>query len=357
MSAILDVKVTHTSAAKPATTDIYYTICPVFAASNVALELGWIDEELKKVGAKLNYLFSGADDAHYLPHFSHRHENLFRDGGNIPSIWAKADNTDTTLVALTWSRQGGNIVVRADSGITRVAELKGRKFALYQSDHSGKVDWWRATADRGIELAFQLHGLTRQDIQFVNTADEDRPWGDGGKPADVWAQRTIERKIYGPEGVALRDGKVDALYTSEGRAQTLAATGQFKVIEDLGRNPDWTLQVNNSPYALTVNTALVTERPDVVTAYLRAALRAALWINAHRDAAATILHRTTFYPSVAATAKAIAETNFIPDLSPRNLAGIEITKKFLLKHGYIKRDFNVKDWANATFLEEAARTL
>jgi ABC-type nitrate/sulfonate/bicarbonate transport systems, periplasmic components len=357
MSTVL-ASTPKTNAAGPAAvTDIHYTICPVFAASNVALELGWLEEEITKAGGRLNYLFSKADDQHFLPHFSHEQANLFRDGGNIPSIWAKADRTDTTLIGLTWSHQGGHLVVRTDSRIQRVADLKGRRIALYKSNNDGKVDWWRATAHRGLLLALELAGLSANDAQFVDAADrEDSAWGGGARPADVWASRSEERRL-GPEAFALRAGEADALYTSEGRALSLVATGEFKIIEDLGRYPDWTLQVNNSPYAITVNTELAKKNPEIVVAYLRAAIRAGRWINANRDAAATILARTTFYPSVETVARAIAHTEFVPNLSPRNLAGIEITKRFLLKYGYIKRDFDVQAWAAQQFLAEAHRSL
>ncbi len=337
--------------------DIHYTICPVFAASNVALELGWLEEEITKAGGRLNYLFSQSDDRHFLPHFSHEQENLFRDGGNIPSIWAKADRTDTALIGLTWSHQGGHVVVRTDSRIQRVADLKGRRIALYKSNNNDKVDWWRATAHRGLLLALELAGVSVAETEFVDVADrEDHAWGGGARPADVWAGRSEKRKL-GPEALALRAGEADALYTSEGRALSLVATGEFKIIEDLGRHPDWTLQVNNSPYAITVNTELTKKHPEIVVAYLRAAIRAGRWINANREAAATILARTTFYPSVETVARAIARTEFLPDLSARNLAGIEITKRFLLKHGYIKRDFDVQAWAAPQFLAEAHRSL
>jgi ABC-type nitrate/sulfonate/bicarbonate transport system substrate-binding protein len=337
--------------------DIHYTICPVFAASNVALELGWIEEELKKVGARLNYLFLKPEEGRFLPHFSHEHSNLFRDGGNIPSIWAKADRTDTTLVGLTWSRQGGQLVVQANSGINRVADLKGKRIAIYKSANQNKVDWWRGTAHRGILLALSLAGLTKNEIQLVDVQDDDdHAWGGGARPADVWASRSIDKR-FGIEPHAVRSGKADAFYTSQGRALSLVATGEFKIIEDLSRHPDWTLQVNNSPYALTVNTELAQKQPEVVVAYVRAAIRAGRWINANRAAAAEILHRTNFYPSVAEVAKAIEQTDFLPDLSPRNLAGIEITKNFLLEYGYIKRDFDVKQWADKSFIEQALRTL
>ncbi|MFT3828168.1 MAG: ABC transporter substrate-binding protein [Opitutaceae bacterium] len=337
--------------------DVHYTICPVFAASNVALELGWIEEELKKVGARLNYLFAKADSDHFLPHFSHEHPALFRDGGNIPSIWANADRTATKLVGLTWSTQGGQLVVRADAPFYRVADLKGHRIAIYKSTNANKVDWWRATAHRGILLNLADAGLKPTDVQFVDIQDgDDQAWGAGGRPADVWASRSIDKR-FGIEPIAVREGRADAFYTSQGRALSLVASGAFKVISDLGRSPNWTHQVNNSPYALTVNADLAEQRPEIVTAYLRAAVRAGRWINANREAAAAIIHRTNFYPSVEAVATAIARTDFVPELSSRSLAGIDITKRFLLEHGYIKRDFDVQQWADDRFLTEALKSI
>ena len=47
----------------------------------------------------------------------------------------------------------------------------------------------------------------------------------------------------------------------------------------------------------------------------------------------------------------------VPNLSPQNLAAIEIGKDFMLSHGYIKHDFDVHEWAAPEFEEEAARQL
>ena len=79
--------------------------------------------------------------------------------------------------------------------------------------------------------------------------------------------------------------------------------------------------------------------------FLRATVRAARWLDDNREAGATILHRVTYHPSVADTATAIAATDFLPTLTPQKLAGIDHQKKFLLDHGYIKRDFDSRDWA------------
>ena len=47
----------------------------------------------------------------------------------------------------------------------------------------------------------------------------------------------------------------------------------------------------------------------------------------------------------------------VPNLSPQNMASIEIGKDFMLKHGYIKNDFDVYKWAAPEFLEQAAKEL
>ena len=47
----------------------------------------------------------------------------------------------------------------------------------------------------------------------------------------------------------------------------------------------------------------------------------------------------------------------MPNLSPQNLVSVEIGKDFMLSHGYIKNDFDVKKWAAPEFLEQAAREL
>lgn len=337
--------------------EAYYTICPVFVASNVAQELGWIEEEFNRIGAKLSYLRALPPEQGYLPHFGHQLDHLFRDGGNIPSIWAKADVADTTLVALTAGHHGGQILVRTDADINRVADLKGRKFGLYKSQNEKKVDWWRATGERGIHVALKLAGLKPEDVEIVDAPHEDIGFGNASKPSELWAKRSRDELVYTAEVKLLQEGKVDAVYTSHGRGQRLERTGKFKVIEDFSRYPDWTLQVANSPYALTVNTDFAKQNRDIVVAFLRATVRAARWINGNREAAASILHRVTYHQDPADTAAAIEATDFLPSLSAQNLAGLDIQKKFLVENGYVKRDFDSRKWADASYLEEALRSL
>jgi len=362
MSTILEAAPSTQPPSNKGLTDAYYTICPVLTASNIAVELGWLDEEFKKAGARAIYLRSLPKAAGWIPHYNHSLHPLFRDGGSIPTIQVRADLQKTTLIGLTWAQSGGQIVVRADSNIYRVADLKGRKIGLFKSLKKEKIDFARATAERGIEVSLELSGLKRSDVQIVDLEDADDPTGflqPASKPAELWSQLRGERQLSGAsqEVVALRNGTIDAIYTNHGRGEDLAKNGEFKIIEDLSRYSDWTLQIANGPYTNAVSTSLAEEHPEVVIAFLRASIRAGLWINENRDAAAELFTRVTFYSSAKQVAKAIQHVDFVPNLSPRNLAATTIQKNFLRSHGYQKNDFDVNDWANSTFLDEARRSL
>jgi ABC-type nitrate/sulfonate/bicarbonate transport system substrate-binding protein len=81
------------------------------------------------------------------------------------------------------------------------------------------------------------------------------------------------------------------------------------------------------------------------------------WANEHKHAAAAILDRQTFYLDVEDTYEGIKHMDMVPNLSPQNMASVEIGKDFMLSHGYIKNDFDVNAWAAPEFLEQAAREL
>ena len=338
----------------------YYTICPVLVASNIAVEFGWLDEEFKRVGASATYLRSLAGNAGWLPHYRHSLNPLFRDGGAIPTIWAKADLTDTTLIATTATQSGGQIVVRADADLYRIDDLRGKRIGLSISANPERIDFSRAAAHFGLHQALKLGGLNLADVDIVNIAQAaDTPaLTPAARPVELWSQLKAAGREHGaPEADALRDGRIDAIHSSLARTRKLVDSGQFKVILDLSTQPDWTLQIANGPYINAVNTDFAQAHPEVVIAFLRASIRAGRWINAHRAAAAEIFPRVTFLPNAQVAAQAIGERDFVPALPAQNLKGLEIKKNFLLAQGYIENDFEVMQWADDSYLREALKSL
>jgi ABC-type nitrate/sulfonate/bicarbonate transport system substrate-binding protein len=99
------------------------------------------------------------------------------------------------------------------------------------------------------------------------------------------------------------------------------------------------------------------EHPELVVTFMKGMIKVGRWANEHKHAAAAILDKQTFYLDVEDTYRGIKNIDIVPSLSPQNLAAIEIGKDFMLSHGYIKNDFDVRQWAAPEFLEQAAREL
>ncbi len=344
--------------------EVYYTNCPLVSASNVDQELGWTREEFKKIGVKYAFLRSRRENNWY-PHYIHNLDNLIRFGGLFPPVHVHADIRRTRLLGATHVYEGGCMLVRARDKIYRMKDLKGKKIGLTKSLNTIKNDWWRIQEEQGIELMLMLNDMTREDVEIVEFPYPD-DWYDDPKmlepmdnPSELWLKRDHKHDLaFRPLEAALEKGVVDAIYTQSGPFQHLQeATGKFKAIEDLSKYPDWTLQVCNVPAVITCTDVMAEQHPELVVTFMKGMIKVGRWANEHKHAAAAILDKQTFYLDVEDTYRNIKNIDMVPNLSPQNLAAIEVGKDFMLSHGYIKNDFDVREWAAPEFLEQAAKEL
>jgi ABC-type nitrate/sulfonate/bicarbonate transport system substrate-binding protein len=341
--------------------EFYYTNCPLISASNVDQELGWVREELKKIGVEYRYLRSTRENDWY-PHYVHNLDNLIRVGGAFPAIHVQADIRRTRLIGLTHVYEGGCMVVRARGPIYRMQDLKEKKIGISKSQNVIKNDWWRVQEEQGIELMLKLNNMTCDDVKIVDFPYPD-DWYDKpemltpiNNPSELWFKRDVKNDLdFRPLEPALLAGKVDAIYTQSKVFQHLQeATGKVKMIEDLSRYPDWTLQGANVPATFTVSDVVCEKHPEIVIAIMKGMIKVARWANEHKHAAAVILNKGTYYLDAEDTYQGIKDVDLMPSLSPQNLAATEINKDFMLSHGYIENDFDVQKWAAPEFLQKAA---
>ena len=295
--------------------EFFYTNCPLVSASNIDQELGWVREELKKIGVEYKYLRSVRGNNWY-PHYIHNMDNLFRAGGCYPAIHANADIRRTRLIGLTHVMpEGGCMLVRARDDVYRMKDLKGRKIGLSKSLNTIKNDWWRCQEEQGIELMLMLNDMTRDDVEIVEFPYPD-DWYDKPEmlkpmvnPSELWLKRDHKHDLaFRPLETALLEGKVDAIYTQTGPFQHIQeATGQIKAIENLANYPDWTLQGANIPATFTVSDVVCEEHPEIVVALMKGLIKVGRWANEHKHAAAAILDKQTYYLDVEDTFRNIAE--------------------------------------------------
>ena len=345
--------------------EVYYTNCPLVSASNVDQELGWTREEFKKIGVKYAFMRSVRENDWY-PHYIHNLDNLIRFGGLFPPVQVHADIRRTRLLGVTHvPHEGGVMMVRAKDDIYRMQELKGKKIGLSKSMNQVKNDWWRIQEHQGIKLMLRMNGMTMDDVQIVEFPYAD-DWYNKPEmldpmenPSELWLKRDHKHDLaFRPLETALEKGVIDALYCQSKVLSCLAeATGNFKSIEDLSRYPDWTLQVANIPAAITCTEVMAQQHPELAVTFIKGMIKVGRWANEHKHAAAAILDKQTFYRDVEDTYEGIRLVDMVPNLSPQNLASVEIGKNFMLNHGYIKNDFDVHEWAAPEFLEQAAKEL
>jgi ABC-type nitrate/sulfonate/bicarbonate transport system substrate-binding protein len=345
--------------------EVYYTNCPLVSASNVDQELGWTREEFKKIGVSYAFLRSRRENDWY-PHYIHNLDNLFRFGGLFPPVHVHADIRRTRLLGVTHApHEGGCMIVRSRDNIYLMKDLKGKKIGLSKSLNKIKTDWWRIQEHQGIKLMLWMNGMTMEDVQIVEFRYADDWYNDPKmldpmeNPSELWLKRDHKRDLaFRPLETALEKGIVDAIYTQSKPFQHLQeATGKFKAIEDLSRYPDWTLQVANIPAAITCTDVMAEKHPELVVTFMKGMIKVGRWANEHKHAAAAILDKQTFYLDVEDTYEGIRHIDMVPNLSPQNLASVEIGKDFMLSHGYIKNDFDVQKWAAPEFMEQAAKEL
>ncbi len=341
--------------------EVYFTNCPMVSANNIDQELQWCKTDFKHIGV----YFRSRRENNWYPHYIHNLDNLIRFGGLYPPVHVHADMRRTRLLGATWVYEGGCMMVRARDPIYRMKDLKGKKVGLSKSLNSIKTDWWRITEHAGIESMLRLNDMTMEDVEIVEFPYPD-DWYDDPKmldpmlnPTDLWGRRNHKHDLaFRPLETSLLEGKVDAIYNLSKHVQHLQEdTGQIKAIEDLSRYPDWTVQVANTPAVITCTDVMAEEHPELVVTYMKAMIKVGRWANAHKRAVAVILDRQTFYRDAEDTYRCIKDVDMVPNLSPQNMACVEIGKDFMLSHGYIENDFDVNEWAAPEFLEMAAKEL
>lgn len=343
--------------------EIWFTFCPVICVSHIAQARGLLKEEFSKDGIKISHI-SDLPPKDWQIHFSHSHPRLFRDGGNIPPIWARSEGANTKVIGMLFPPERQAILGREDSSIRSVKDLKGKRIAL-PVRRSNLVDFRKAMAKRGVIMSLKAHGLKETDVEWV-TIPIDTP--DIAKEIDTARMKDVSGWKIAPatgwrtpqqlEIETLQRGEVDAIYSSSGIEFVLEKSGMARVIYRLEDQLDWEYHVNiHYPYICTVSNDLACERPDIVTRWMKVLIRAGLWAKENCDEVSKIFSNAMeaglsweeiekYYPDS-------LHLNLVPEITQRGVEALKIEKDFLREHGFISRDFDVESWIDRKFLDNA----
>lgn len=334
----------------PQPVQLFYTRCGAATASALAIRKNWLQEAFATGDTELHSLRDSDSLAVRNAHYHHQQTGLFREGGNIPPIWAKGRGQDTVVVGITWLDEYQGILTRADSEIRTLADLKGKRLGIPRH-RAAVIDFQRGASQHGFATALSLAGLSPKDATFVDIEapsydSEDGPRKVRGEGPDVTVQ-------------ALENGTVDAIFLRFTRGYRLSRDARFRQLINLNELADPLLRVNNgTPRPITVDRLFLQQHPDLVVRYLAVLLRTAEWAAAHHDEVVQLLVPED---SPASAADVIGShgndvhLSFTPKLTRAYIDGLVVQKNFLRDWGYLQADFEVADWIDAGPLEQAKK--
>jgi ABC-type nitrate/sulfonate/bicarbonate transport system substrate-binding protein len=338
---------------------IWYTRCPAPTPFGIAAQKGWLQQEFAADGIDVKALQDADDVLIRRSHFTHSQPWSFRQGGNIPALWARAQGSDTRLIGLSWVDEFQALITLDRQLDATPHALAGRRFGLPRNTRANVVDFHRATALRGFSSLLDVVGAQFEDIDLVELPHTPRGLEDAkpasGAPLGVWldAQRSHE---FAREAEALLRGEADVVFVKGATGLDIANLLGAKVLVEIGAQSNRALHANNgTPRPLTVDAQLLRERPDLVERVLARTLAAGDWAETHAAEVASYVAREVrsaehwverAYPGGLHRQLAIG-------LDPQALAALADFKQFLFKWGFVATDFDFDAWVDPVPLAAA----
>jgi ABC-type nitrate/sulfonate/bicarbonate transport system substrate-binding protein len=321
---------------------LWYARCPVPTALGLASQMGWLQKTFGEVGVTVHSVQDSPDPNVRASHFDHRLKHSVRQGGSIPAIWARARGAETRVLGLTWTEETQTILALPGAGIQNVSDLAGKRLAIPK--HVGQVVEITGTgALRGILSALATQGLSERDVRLVDVVVAKDVWDVPGSGAGGPRPR---RNEFWPDVYALIRGDVDAIFVKGARGKEVESFLGATVVYDLSKHPDWRVRINNGvPRPLTVDAKLLDDHPDLIERLLKLVTATSRWAKEHRAQVRSHISREVFsiepwidaaYPSVNEHLDTVLDDWLVE--------GLQDYTTFLVRHGVIPREFDVRSW-------------
>lgn len=285
--------------------------------AGIAQEKKYIENEMEKVGYKVEYKpFAAAGPA--VNEALTANEIDIAIYADFPGILSKSKGVETSLIGIADNYITSAILVKSDSSISSVKELKGKKIGFIKGTYMQKY----------LYQILEANGIAQSDVELINTTDGD---------------------------AALQGGMVDALVVTDTQeALQVLTKKQAKTIDTSKDHPEITAQS-----VVVGNSKFLAENKAAVVALFKALIEAKKLMIENTDEAYEVLTRSGLDKDAVKALygkddEKFNYVSFIVDEESKNK--INESKKFMLDNNLISKDFNADEWIDTSFYEEASKS-
>ncbi len=285
----------------------------------VSIREGYLKEELAKVNA--NYeVVSSVGPGNPIAELLGSSSIDISDSGDVPILHTIGAGIDIEIIAIEpWGGSRNSFVVLNGSEIKTINDLKGKKVSGGNGGGNSQLF---------SHYILKKYGMSpKDDVTWVNL-----------EGADVIKAALINKQV---------DASVIGITT----AATYEREGWAKILYDVNQDPEWPGQGIN-----VVRRNYGIEHPQVVTAFLKAQIRAQEWMKSHPDEFLKYESNTSKIPTWAYL-KQYPNNEFIQNysLNKNEIDRLNRQKTNMIDNGIHEGDFDVVSKVNRTYLEAALK--
>ena len=279
----------------------------------VAIDQGYLDEELGALGWSYEgTTFAGGN---LVNEALISGEADFASYGDVPALSGKSKGAPTTLLGAEVYAQDAALVVGPDSEINSIEELKGKTVGTLEGSFMHKV----------LITMVEDNGMTIDDIKFTNMQSAD--------------------------AAAVEAGTIDAALLSEVQYSIAAVNGDVKVLLSGGDKNEW-----RGSAALVSNSKFLEENRDVVTAVMKALVRAYDFsLNNYDETIASLAKSGMSEDALKFRFADQVEFNLRSD--EELISAMETVQDFLTGAGISSTEVDLSQWLDSSVLEDAQAVL
>ncbi|MVX62500.1 ABC transporter substrate-binding protein [Clostridium chromiireducens] len=282
--------------------------------AGVAQEKKYIDDELSKAGYKVEYKpFAAAGPA--VNEALTAKEVDIAIYADFPGILSKSKGVETSLIGIADNYITSAIIVKADSTISSVKDLKGKKIGFAKGTYMQKY----------LYQILDANGIAQSDVELINTTDFDS---------------------------ALYGGAIDALVVTDTQeAIQVLSKKTARTIDTSKNHPDITAQS-----VVIGNSKFLAENKEAAVALFKALKEAKTLMKENTGEAYDVLTKSGLDKEATKSLYGKDNGKFdyvslkVDDAAKKK---INDSKKFMLDNNLISKDYDTDKWVDNSFYEEA----